>query len=165
MWQIGSYNIPSRVVLAPMAGVSDLPFRQLCRSMGVGLAPSEMLTSDSRLWDSHKSRTRMAGIEEEAAPRVMQIAGSEPAVMAAAAQACVDKGAQIIDINMGCPAKKVCQRAAGSALLRDVPLVTSILTAVVSAVQVPVTLKMRTGWSLDTRNALHVGQLAEDLGV
>lgn len=148
-----------------MAGVSDLPFRQLCRSMGVGLAASEMLTSDSRLWDSRKSRTRMAGIREEDAPRVMQIAGSEPTVMADAAKACVEKGAQIIDINMGCPAKKVCQRAAGSALLRDVPLVASILTAVVGAVQVPVTLKMRTGWSLDTRNAVHIGELAEGLGI
>ncbi len=165
MWQIGSYTIKSRVVLAPMAGVSDLPFRQLCRAFGAGLASSEMLTSDSNLWDSRKSSLRMAGLAEEAEPRVVQIAGSDPLTMASAARACVDRGAQIIDINMGCPAKKVCKRAAGSALLRDETLVAAILDAVVNAVRVPVTLKMRTGWNPDERNALTIGQIAEQAGI
>lgn len=165
MWKIGPYSVGSRVVLAPMAGVSDLPFRQLCRAMGAGLAASEMLTSDSSLWDSRKSSRRLAGLASESGLRVVQIAGSEPAMMAEAARACVDRGAQVVDINMGCPAKKVCKRAAGSALLRDVPLVTSILEAVVAAVPVPVTLKMRTGWCPDSRNALIIGTLAEKTGI
>jgi tRNA-dihydrouridine synthase B len=165
MWQIGPYSIASRAVLAPMAGVSDQPFRQLCREFGAGLAASEMLTSDSRLWSSRKSSWRMAGMADEQAPRAVQIAGAEPYQMAEAARACVDRGAQIIDINMGCPAKKVCQRAAGSALLRDMPLVASILEAVVAAVPVPVTLKIRTGWCPDSRNALAVAQLAEKTGI
>ena len=165
MWQIGPYSLASRVVLAPMAGVSDLPFRQLCRQFGAGLAASEMLTSDSRLWDSRKGKWRVAGLLDEAEPRVVQIAGSEPAMMAAAARACVDRGAQIVDINMGCPAKKVCRRTAGSALLRDEPLVAAILQAVVAAVSVPVTLKMRTGWCPDSRNAVAIGQLAENTGI
>jgi tRNA-dihydrouridine synthase B len=165
MWQIGSYNISSRVVLAPMAGVSDLPFRQLCRQFGAGLAASEMLISDSRLWDSGKGKWRLAGLLGETGPRVVQIAGSEPAMMAAAARASVDRGAQIVDINMGCPAKKVCRQAAGSALLRDEPLVAAILQAVVAAVPVPVTLKLRTGWCPDSRNAVAIGQLAEKTGI
>lgn len=165
MWQIGSYSLSSRVVLAPMAGVSDLPFRQLCREFGAGLAASEMLTSDSRLWDSRKGKWRIAGLLDETEPRVVQIAGSEPGMMAAAAKACVDRGAQIVDINMGCPAKKVCKRAAGSALLRDEPLVAAILQAVVAAVPVPVTLKMRTGWCPASRNAVAIGQLAEKTGI
>jgi tRNA-dihydrouridine synthase B len=165
MWQIGSYSLSSRVVLAPMAGVSDLPFRQLCRQFGAGLAASEMLTSDSRLWDSRKGKWRIAGLLDETEPRVVQIAGSEPGMMAAAAKACVDRGAQIVDINMGCPAKKVCKRAAGSALLRDEPLVAAILQAVVAAVPVPVTLKMRTGWCPASRNAVAIGRLAEKTGV
>jgi tRNA-dihydrouridine synthase B len=165
MWQIGPYSLASRVVLAPMAGVSDLPFRQLCRQFGAGLAASEMLTSDSRLWDSRKGKWRVAGLLDEAEPRVVQIAGSDPSMMAAAARACVDRGAQIVDINMGCPAKKVCKRAAGSALLRDEALVVAILQAVVAAVPVPVTLKMRTGWCSANRNAVAIGQLAENTGI
>lgn len=165
MWQIGHFSIASRVVVAPMAGVSDLPFRQLCRRLGAGLAASEMLSSDCRLWDSRKGKWRVAGLEEDAEPRVMQIAGSEPAMMAAAAKACVERGAQMVDINMGCPAKKVCRKAAGSALLRDEPLVKSILAAVVAAVPVPVTLKMRTGWCPDSRNAVSIGRMAEDSGI
>lgn len=165
MWHIGPYSLASRVVLAPMAGVSDLPFRQLCRQFGAGLAASEMLTSDSRLWDSRKGKWRVAGLPDEAEPRVVQIAGSDPLMMAAAARAAVDRGAQIIDINMGCPAKKVCKRAAGSALLRDEPLVAAILESVVAAVPVPVTLKMRTGWCPASRNAVAIGQLAENTGI
>lgn len=165
MWQIGPYNIGSRVVLAPMAGVSDLPFRTLCRAFGAGLAASEMLTSDSRLWDSRKSSQRLAGLPDDREPRVVQIAGNEPRMMAEAARACVERGAQIIDINMGCPAKKVCKRAAGSALMRDEPLVAAILDSVVNAVAVPVTLKMRTGWCPASRNAVRLGQLAEQTGI
>lgn len=165
MWTLGPYRIDSPVVLAPMAGVSDLPFRQLCRAWGAGLATGEMLTSDSRLWTSRKSSWRLSGLQEDAEPRVVQIAGSEPDTMAEAARACVARGAQVIDINMGCPAKKVCRRAAGSALLRDEDLVGQILEAVIRAVPVPVTLKMRTGWCPDSRRAVAVGRLAESLGI
>lgn len=164
-WHIGSHAIDSPVVLAPMAGVSDLPFRQLCRRFGAGLAPGEMLTADSRLWDSRKSSLRLAGLLHDSEPRMVQIAGSDPQQMADAARACADRGAQVIDINMGCPAKKVCKRAAGSALLRDVPLVTAILEAVVAAVDVPVTLKMRTGWCPASRNAISIGRIAECSGI
>ncbi|HQQ63690.1 MAG TPA: tRNA dihydrouridine synthase DusB [Pseudomonadales bacterium] len=165
MWQLGPYTIPSHAVLAPMAGVSDLPFRQLCRQFGAGLAPGEMLTSDSHLWDSRKSRRRLAGLDEEHSPRVVQIAGSEPQMMAEAARACVERGAQIVDINMGCPARKVCNKAAGSALLRDEILVAAILETVVAAVDVPVTLKMRTGWCPSSRNALVIARIAENSGI
>jgi tRNA-dihydrouridine synthase B len=148
-----------------MVGVSDMPFRQLCRAFGAGIAPGEMLTSDSSLWGKRKSSHRLVGLEEETSPRVVQIAGSEPRMMADAAKACVTHGADIIDINMGCPAKKVCQKAAGSALLRDEALVASILQAVVDAVDVPVTLKMRTGWCPTSRNAITIARIAEDIGI
>jgi tRNA-dihydrouridine synthase B len=161
---IGPYLLGSRVVLAPMAGVTDRPFRQLCRSFGAGLAVSEMLTCDTGLWHSRKSRTRRDH-RGEVGPISVQIAGSEPAMMAAAARASVDGGAHIVDINMGCPAKKVCNRAAGSALLRDEALVREILEAVVSAVEVPVTLKIRTGWSPESRNGVRIAQLAEACGI
>lgn len=165
MWQIGPYTVHSRVVLAPMAGVTDLPMRQLARQMGAGLAASEMLTSDESLWDSRKSSMRLAGLTEDAEPRQVQIAGADPEQLASAARGCVARGAQIIDINMGCPAKKVCKQAAGSALLKDEPLVARILQAVVQAVEVPVTLKFRTGWDLDNNNALTIGKMAEDCGI
>ncbi len=164
MFQIGKHQIDSQVILAPMAGVTDLPFRQLCRRLGAGLAVSEMITADSRLWHSRKSRLRL-NHKGEVAPISVQIAGSDPETMAEAAKLNAERGAQIIDINMGCPAKKVCNRAAGSALLRDEPLVAAILQSVVAAVSVPVTLKVRTGWDPEQRNALRVARLAEDSGI
>jgi tRNA-dihydrouridine synthase B len=162
--KIGPYELPSRVLLAPMAGVTDRPFRMLCRRFGAGLAASEMLTADTRLWATQKSRRRMdhAG---EPSPRVVQIAGFDPAMMAEAARRNVDAGAQIIDINMGCPAKKVCNRLAGSALLQDEALVARILDAVVRAVNAPVTLKTRTGWDSDHKNGIRIATLAEQSGV
>ncbi len=162
--RIGSYLIDPPVILAPMAGVTDRPFRQLCRRLGAGLAVSEMTTSDATLWDTEKSRLRRdhAG---EPGPISVQIAGTDPQRMAAAARFNVDHGAQIIDINMGCPAKKVCRVDAGSALLRDEPLVARILQAVVSAVEVPVTLKIRTGYSRAQRNAVAIARLAEASGI
>ena len=164
MIRIGPYTLPSRAVLAPMAGVTDRPFRILCRRLGAGLAASEMLTSDTRLWHTVKSRRRMDHTGESE-PRVVQLAGAEPAVIAEAARRNVELGAQIIDINMGCPAKKVCGRSCGSALLRDELLVAAILEAVVSAVDVPVTLKIRTGWDRESINGVQIAQLAERLGV
>ncbi|MCU0977368.1 MAG: tRNA dihydrouridine synthase DusB [Steroidobacteraceae bacterium] len=162
--RIGSWTVAPALALAPMAGVTDRPFRTLCRRLGAGIAASEMVTSDTRLWDSRKSRLRLdhAG---EPRPRVVQIAGAEPRTLAEAARLNADLGADIIDINMGCPAKKVCNRAAGSALMRDEPLVREILEAVVGAVDVPVTLKMRTGWDAGRRNAVAVARMAEDIGV
>ena len=138
--QIGPHIIHSPLVLAPMAGVADLPFRRLCRRFGAGMAATEMLTADTSKWGTQKSRFRLP-VLDEAEPRVVQIAGAEPAQLAEAARRSADLGAQIIDINMGCPAKKVCKRAAGSALLRDEALVDAILRAVVKAVDIPVTLK------------------------
>ncbi|WP_339899895.1 tRNA dihydrouridine synthase DusB [uncultured Gilvimarinus sp.] len=164
MLQIGPYQIDAPVILAPMAGVTDRPFRQLCRQQGAGLAISEMVTSDASLWHSRKSRQRLDH-RGETGPIAVQIAGADPAMMADAARLNVDNGAQIIDINMGCPAKKVCKKAAGSALLRDEALVADILHAVVSAVDVPVTLKIRTGWSPEQRNAVAIARLAEDSGI
>ena len=162
--KIGPYTLQSNILLAPMAGVTDRPFRMLCRRFGAGLAASEMLTSDVRLWDTPKSRRRMdhAG---EPSPRVVQIAGYDPAMMAEAARRNVEHGAQIIDINMGCPAKKVCNRLAGSALLQDEALVARILRTVVQAVDVPVTLKTRTGWNPANKNGLTIARIAEDCGV
>ena len=148
---IGPFKLQSPVVLAPMAGVSDHPFRQLCRELGAGMVVAEMLTSDTRLWTSKKSQRRLIR-KSDLEPRVVQIAGTEPTSMAEAAQQCVALGAQIVDINMGCPAKKVCKKAAGSALLKDEETVRQILQSVVAAVDVPVTLKMRTGWAPDCRN-------------
>jgi tRNA-dihydrouridine synthase B len=147
-----------------MAGVTDRPFRILCRQLGAGLAASEMLTSDTRLWNTPKSRHRMDHTGEPE-PRVVQLAGSDPQALAQAARQNVDLGAQIIDINMGCPAKKVCGRLCGSALLQDEALVGRILDTVVRAVSVPVTLKIRTGWSTDTRNGVRIACLAESCGV
>ena len=164
MIAIGPYKLDNNVALAPMAGVTDLPFRRLCRRLGAGLVVSEMVTSDTRLWNSEKSRLRLVHAEE-CEPRSVQIAGGEPGMMAEAAARNVELGAQIIDINMGCPAKKVCRKAAGSALLRDEDLVQSILEAVVSAVDVPVTLKIRTGWSAEQRNGATIARIAEDTGI
>jgi tRNA-dihydrouridine synthase B len=162
--RIGPYQLPNRVALAPMAGVTDLPFRRLCAAQGAGLVVSEMLSSNPRLQESRKTRWRSRH-DGEAAPRSVQIAGSEPAEMAAAAQWNVARGAQIIDINMGCPAKKVCRKAAGSALLADEALVAEILRAVVAAVDVPVTLKIRTGSSPTRRNGVSIARIAEDAGI
>jgi tRNA-dihydrouridine synthase B len=164
MLSIGSYKLNGNLFLAPMAGVTDYPFRRLCRQYGAALATSEMLSADMNLWGSKKSQTRIPE-KLEVAPRSVQIAGSEPEQMAKAAYASVQMGAHIVDINMGCPAKKVCNKAAGSALLQDKPLVRDILQAVVSAVDVPVTLKFRTGWSVSTRNAVEIAQIAEQCGI
>lgn len=164
MLKIGSFIRASNVIVAPMAGVSDQPFRNLCRSFGAEWVVSEMVTSDTSLWKTRKSQQRLR-FHDEAEPRWIQIAGAEPGVMANAAVKNVELGAQIIDINMGCPAKKVCRRAAGSALLRDELLVASILTAVVNAVDVPVTLKIRLGWSKEEINANSIARIAEDCGV
>jgi tRNA-dihydrouridine synthase B len=164
MLAIGPYKLVNNLALAPMAGVTDLPFRLLCRRMGAGIAAGEMLTSDVRLWHTEKSRRRMDH-SGESEPRVVQIAGGDPEMMAEAARRNADAGAQIIDINMGCPAKKVCNKAAGSALLKDEPLVRHILDAVVKAVNVPVTLKMRTGWDASNRNAIAIARMAEDCGI
>ncbi|MCB1666789.1 MAG: tRNA dihydrouridine synthase DusB [Pseudomonadales bacterium] len=147
-----------------MAGVTDLPFRELCRKLGAGMTVSEMVTADSRLWNSRKSSQRLRH-DDEATPRSVQIVGNNPAIMADAAQKTVALGAEIIDINMGCPAKKVCKQAAGSALLKNEKLVSHILCAVVEAVDVPVTLKIRTGWSPEHRNATTIGRIAEDAGI
>jgi tRNA-dihydrouridine synthase B len=162
--RIGPYTIQPRVILAPMAGVTDKPFRQLCKRLGAGLAVSEMTISDPRLWGTRKSLHRMDH-EGEPAPVSVQIAGTEPERMAEAARYNVDHGAQIVDINMGCPAKKVCNAWAGSALMRDEALVGRILTAMVNAVDVPVTLKIRTGWAADARNAPTIARIAEDCGI
>jgi tRNA-dihydrouridine synthase B len=162
--RIGPYTLPNNLALAPMAGVTDLPFRQLCRQLGAGYVVSEMLHSDPRLRHTRKSRLR-ADHTGEAEPIAIQIAGSDPAWMAEAASHNVERGAQIIDINMGCPAKKVCNRAAGSALLEDEALVGRILSAVVAAVAVPVTLKIRTGPDRDRRNGVRIARLAEECGV
>lgn len=161
---IGPYVLSNPLILAPMAGVTDQPFRQLCRRLGAGMVVSEMVTSDVRLWNTRKSSLRLIH-QDDAEPRSVQIAGSDPQMLAAAAQANVALGAQIIDINMGCPAKKVCNKAAGSALMKDERLVGAILAAVVAAVSVPVTLKMRTGWDRDNRNGLSVAKIAEQEGI
>lgn len=162
--QIGPHQLKNNLVVAPMAGVTDRPFRMLCKKMGAGLAVSEMVTSNSLLYGSEKTKRR-ANHEGEVSPISVQIAGAEPAMMAEAARHNVDNGAQIIDINMGCPAKKICNVMAGSALLRDEPLVSQILKAVVNAVDVPVTLKIRTGWDRQNKNAIQIAKMAEDIGV
>ncbi|WP_339664744.1 tRNA dihydrouridine synthase DusB [uncultured Pseudomonas sp.] len=164
MLSIGPYQLPNPVILAPMAGVTDQPFRQLCRKLGAGMVVSEMVTSDSRLWSSRKSQLRLNHTGEPE-PRSVQIAGGDAQMMADAARMNQDFGAQIIDINMGCPAKKVCNKAAGSALLRDEALVAEILEAVVAAVQVPVTLKIRTGWDQTNRNGVNIARIAEASGI
>ena len=162
--QIGPYRIEPNVILAPMAGVTDKPFRLLSKRLGAGLAVSEMTTSDPRFWSTAKSLHRMDHIGEPD-PVSVQIAGTVPEVMAEAARYNVDHGAQIIDINMGCPAKKVCNAWAGSALMREPALVARIVGAVVQAVDVPVTLKIRTGWDADHRNAPEIARIAEDAGI
>jgi len=162
--KIGNIQLRNNLVVAPMAGVTDRPFRSLCKRMGAGMAVSEMVASNSLLWGSEKT-LRRGNHEGEVEPKVVQIAGADPEMMAEAARYNVDKGAHIIDINMGCPAKKICNVYAGSALLRDEPLVARIVDAVVRAVDVPVTLKIRTGWDRQNRNALAVARIAQDHGI
>ncbi len=161
---IGPYTLSNNLFLAPMAGITDRPFRTLCRRMGAGMAVSEMVASNSLLWGSEKTRRR-ADHRGEPGPRSVQIAGADPQMMADAARFNVDQGAQIIDINMGCPAKKVCNAMAGSALLQDEPKVARILASVVAAVDVPVTLKIRTGWSPERRNGVEIARIAEAEGI
>jgi len=167
--RIGPYQIDSPVLLAPMAGVTDAPFRQLCLRLGAGLAASEMVSSNADTWRTEKSKRRLIHLDppvsDGRAPRVVQIAGGDPESLAEAARVNVGQGAEIVDINMGCPCKKVCNKAAGSALLRDEALVARILDAVVGAVPVPVTLKIRTGWDRSARNGVAVAKLAEAAGV
>lgn len=165
MLQIGPHAIATRVVLAPMVGVTDQPFRRLCARLGTRLGIAEMISADRRLWDTRKSRHRLA-TRSGFALNWVQIVGNEPSRMAEAARAQADLGAEVIDINMGCPAKNVCGKGAGSALLRDEPLVAAILQAVVTAVpELPVTLKMRTGWSPEFRNGPRIARIAEDSGI
>ena len=162
--KIGPFVLTNQLILAPMAGVTDRPFRSLCLRMGAGMAVSEMVTSNSQLWHTRKTRLRLNHSGEQE-PRSVQIAGTDPLQMAEAARFNVDRGAQIIDINMGCPAKKVCNVMAGSALMKDEALVGRILEAVVDAVEVPVTLKMRTGWDPNTKNAVSIAAIAESSGI
>ena len=167
--QIGPHKLANALFVAPMAGVTDRPFRQLCKKLGAGYAVSEMIASNALLWNSEKTQRR-ANHVGEFKPIAVQIAGADPSMMAAAAKLNVDRGAQIIDINMGCPAKKVCNVAAGSALLKDQPLVQQIVESVVNAVgigpdAVPVTLKIRTGWDRENKNALTIAKIAEDAGI
>ncbi|MDX2457341.1 MAG: tRNA dihydrouridine synthase DusB [Gammaproteobacteria bacterium] len=162
--RIGPYKLPNNLVLAPMAGVTDRPFRQLCRAQGAGLVVSEMVSSNDLLWGCEKTRRRIDH-SGESAPIAVQIAGADPVMMAEAARFNVGHGAQIIDINMGCPAKKVCNVMAGSALLQDETLVGRILDAVVAAVDVPVTLKIRTGWDPEHKNGPAVAKIAEQAGI
>jgi tRNA-dihydrouridine synthase B len=162
--RIGDFTFKNVVALAPMAGVTDLPFRNLCKQLGAGFAASEMVSSDTSLWHTEKSRRRLDHRGENG-PRIVQIAGGDPRMIATAARLNVERGADIIDINLGCPAKKVCRKAAGSALLKDVPLVKAILEAAVDSVQVPVTLKTRTGWSEESRNGAEIAAIAEAAGI
>src|SRR6187401_1359601 len=162
--KIGRIQLKNNLIVAPMAGVTDRPFRQLSKTMGAGMAVSEMVASNSLLWGSEKT-IRRGNHEGEVEPKVIQIAGADPEMMADAARYNVDSGAHIIDINMGCPAKKICNVYAGSALLKDEPLVARIVDAVVRAVNVPVTLKIRTGWNTENRNALRIAKIAEDHGI
>lgn len=164
MIDIGPYKLKNTLFLAPMVGVSDTPFREICSQQGAGLTIGEMLTCNSELWQNTRNRLKQIKPKLDT-PHVVQIAGSDPALMAAAAQLSVNLGADAIDINMGCPAKKVLKKAAGSALLKDISLVEKILRAVVSSVPVPVTLKIRTGWCPSTRNGIEVAKLAEDCGI
>ena len=162
--QLGPFVLPNNLFCAPMAGVTDRPFRQLCKKLGAGIAVSEMVASNSKLWQTEKSLLRGNHVGETE-PIVVQIAGAAPEMMAEAARYNVDRGAQIIDINMGCPAKKVCNVYAGSALLQDEALVARIVAAVVAAVDVPVTLKIRTGWDREHKNALTIARIAEENGI
>lgn len=162
--QIGPYKLDNPLILAPMAGVTDRPFRLMCRKLGASLTVSEMVTSKKHLWNSKKTQLRLDH-SGESTPRSTQIAGTDPYQMAETARFNIDNGAQIIDINMGCPAKKVCNVAAGSALMKNEQLVANILDSVVSAVNAPVTLKIRTGWDQDNRNAVRIASIAEDAGI
>jgi len=162
--EVGPVTIPNRVVLAPMSGVSDLPFRKLAARYGVGLVVSEMVASKEMLRESRQSARRML-FDAGSRPVSIQLAGTEPDIMGEAAKLAVDRGAELIDINFGCPAKKVVRKATGSALMRDVPLAKAIMQAVVGAVEVPVTVKMRTGWDEYSRNAAELARIAEDVGV
>jgi len=162
--QIGTHILKNKLIVAPMAGVTDRPFRQLCKTMGAGMAVSEMVSSNSLLWGSKKTQRR-ANHDGEVSPISVQIAGADPHMLAAAARYNVDNGAEIIDINMGCPAKKICNVMAGSALLQDEQLVGKILDAVVKAVDTPVTLKIRTGWDKQHKNALSIAHIAENSGI
>lgn len=164
MIRIGKHQLPNRLILAPMAGITDHAFRDICIEQGAGLAVAEMLTCNTTLWDSDKNRTRLVR-KKSAGPESVQIAGSDPKMMAEAAKMQHDLGADIIDINMGCPAKKVLKKAAGSALLKDVPLVRVIIESVVNAVEIPVTLKIRTGWCPESRNGIEIARIAEDCGI
>ena len=162
--RIGPYTLKNNLVVAPMAGVTDRPFRMLCRALGAGLAVSEMVASNSLLWGSEKTKRR-ANHEGEPEPKSVQIVGADPKLLAEAAKYNADHGAQIIDINMGCPAKKICNVMAGSSLLRDEPLVARLLESAVKAVDIPVTLKIRTGWDSTSRNGVRIAQLAEACGI
>lgn len=162
--RIGQYKLKNNLFLAPMAGVTDRPFRRLCRELGAGMAASEMVSSNSLLWGSQKTMRRADHTGEET-PRAVQIVGADPSMMAQAARYNTDHGAQIIDINMGCPAKKICSVYAGSALMQNEKLVVEILHAVVKSVDVPVTLKIRTGWDRANRNGAAIARLAEACGV
>jgi tRNA-dihydrouridine synthase B len=162
--QIGSYQLSNNLILAPMAGISDRPFRELCKQLGAGLAVSEMVASNPAL-RLHERTLLKANHDGESGIRSVQILGTNPDQMADAARFNAQRGAHIIDINMGCPAKKVCSVAAGSALLRDEILVKKILDAVINAVNIPVTLKIRTGWDLENRNAVTIAQIAENAGI
>ncbi|HCH53287.1 MULTISPECIES: tRNA dihydrouridine synthase DusB [Aeromonas] len=162
--QIGPHTLETPLIVAPMAGVTDRPFRELCLRLGAGMAVSEMLLANPDVWDTQKTRMRM-GHSAETGLRSVQIAGADPEMMAFAARYNVEQGAQIVDINMGCPAKKVNKKLAGSALLRQPDLVRSICQAVVNAVEVPVTLKIRTGWDPDNRNGEEIARIAEDCGI
>ena len=161
---IGPYSLPSQVLLAPMAGTSDKPFRMICRAQGAGLTTSEMVVMQNHLLNSNKSKHRLDFTSEQS-PISIQIAGSEAEELAESARKAVDFGADIIDINMGCPAKKVCNKAAGSALMQNEKLVEDIIKSVVSAVDIPVTLKMRTGWNEENKNAPTIAKIAEDFGI
>lgn len=162
--KIGNYTLPNNLIVAPMAGVTDRPFRELCLRYGAGMAVSEMMSSNPKVWNTSKSLQRMVH-EGESGIRNVQIAGADPQLMAQAAQVSVENGAQIIDINMGCPAKKVNKKLAGSALLQYPEIIKQILTAVVKAVDVPVTLKTRTGWDTDNKNCVEVAKMAEQCGI
>ncbi|MFM5134748.1 tRNA dihydrouridine synthase DusB [Aeromonas rivipollensis] len=162
--QIGPHTLETPLIVAPMAGVTDRPFRELCLRLGAGMAVSEMLLANPDVWDTQKTRMRM-GHSAETGLRSVQIAGADPEMMAFAARYNVEQGAQIVDINMGCPAKKVNKKLAGSALLRQPDLVKTICQAVVNAVEVPVTLKIRTGWDPDNRNGEEIARIAEDCGI
>ncbi|MDP5255456.1 MULTISPECIES: tRNA dihydrouridine synthase DusB [unclassified Vibrio] len=162
--KIGNYQLNNNLIVAPMAGVTDRPFRELCLRYGAGMAVSEMMSSNPKVWQTAKSKQRMVH-KGESGVRSVQIAGSDPALMADAAQFSVENGAQIIDINMGCPAKKVNKKLAGSALLQFPDLVEEILTTVVNAVSVPVTLKTRTGWDLEHKNCVQIAKMAQDCGI